>query len=152
MRKLFLVALFFLFLPPAAGAEAPPHPFPESEALFPLRFHDGVEHFDGSNLWEKINGEAELFLRYGLKGARFARYTGGDDGEESLEIGMYEMADPLGAFGLFALFSSGNTVLPIGNGAVAGTYQGYLHRGNLFVVADGFLPPGKEESIIRGGP
>ena len=60
--------------------------------------------YDSNNLWEYINGAAELFIDYGVKTCHAADLAA-DDVTVTVEI--YNMGTPLNAFGIFNLESSG---------------------------------------------
>jgi hypothetical protein len=59
-----------------------------------------AERFDRDTLFEHIDGHAELFLSYGFEGARVFRYR--KEGEEPIELEIYDMGRSGGAFGVFA--------------------------------------------------
>jgi len=60
--------------------------------------------YDADNLWEYINGAAELFIDYGVKSCHAADLAA-DDVTVTVEV--YDMGTPLNAFGIFDLESSG---------------------------------------------
>ncbi|MFC1628637.1 DUF6599 family protein [Gemmatimonadota bacterium] len=60
--------------------------------------------FDADNLWEYINGAAELFLDFGVESCRTTDLTAG---EVMVTIEIYDMGSPLNAFGIYNLESSG---------------------------------------------
>jgi hypothetical protein len=148
MKRVAAAALL-LFPAGAAFAADLDHVFPPSEALAPLVREGKIEHFTPDTLWEKINGEAELFRRFGLRSAAYARYSRPADPDETLEIGVYLLPSPLQAFGLFASFIPNEAAtLPHGNGAVAEEYQGFLRHGPYFVAVDAFGEEGLRAGII----
>jgi len=121
--------------------------FPPVEKLAPLVRAGAVEHYTSDTLWEKINGEAEFFRRFGLLSAAYVHYNRPGDPDETLEIGVYLLPSSLQAFGLFAAFSPEEAApLPHGNGAVAEDYQGLLRHGPHFVTVNAF---GEEEFRAR---
>jgi hypothetical protein len=134
----YLLPALLLFAVPVR-AEDLERFFPPPEALAPLVAEGAAEHFTPDTLWEKINGEAELFRRFHLVRAAYRRYSLPDIPDETLEVGVYLLPSALDAFGLFAFFSpDAATSLPYGNGAVAEGHQGFLRHGAVFVTVDGF--------------
>jgi hypothetical protein len=60
-----------------------------------------IETFSADNLYEKIDGRAESFLQYGVKGMAYAFYLPTGDPSNELQLYIYEMADPLKALGKY---------------------------------------------------
>jgi hypothetical protein len=54
--------------------------------------------YDADNLWEYINGAAELFLEYDVQTARVADLSSGD---LVVTVDLYDMGTPLNALGVF---------------------------------------------------
>ena len=139
-----------ILLPAAAAALDIPSLFPEAADIGSGVPHGEIETYTPENLWEKINGEAELFRRFDVVGAAFARYEHRSDIDRSLEIAVYDFPDSLSAFGIFATFTSPDEPREdLGNGAVIGEYQGYLWHGRHFVTANAFGPPEERAASLR---
>jgi hypothetical protein len=60
-----------------------------------------LETFNAENLYEKIDGRAESFLQYGVKGMAYAFYHPAGDPSNELQLYIFEMADPLKALGKY---------------------------------------------------
>jgi hypothetical protein len=60
-----------------------------------------LETFNADNLYEKIDGRAESFLQYGVKGMAYAFYHPAGDPSNELQVYIFEMADPLKALGKY---------------------------------------------------
>jgi len=60
-----------------------------------------LETFNADNLYEKIDGRAESFIQYGVKGMAYAFYHPAGDSSNELQLYVFEMADPLKALGKF---------------------------------------------------
>jgi len=61
----------------------------------------GPQFFEPQNLWEYINGEAEMYLDYGVELVATAEYAT-LDGFRSMTIEIYQMKSPKHAFGIYA--------------------------------------------------
>jgi hypothetical protein len=99
-------ALFFMAAVGAADA-APPDPataLPDAAALAPLASAAPIERHTPDTLWERIDGEAELYKSHGLAASAHARYEDPKDPDRRVELSAFSFADPLGAFGVFAAF------------------------------------------------
>jgi hypothetical protein len=59
------------------------------------------EFFEPENLWEYINGQAEVYLDYGLKLVLTTDYTSLDS-SSSMAVEIYQMQSPDHAFGIYA--------------------------------------------------
>ncbi len=60
-----------------------------------------LETFNAENLYEKIDGRAESFIQYGVKGMAYAFYHPTGDPSNELQVYIFEMADPLKAMGKY---------------------------------------------------
>ena len=54
-----------------------------------------LETFNADNLYEKIDGRAESFIQYGVKGMAYAFYHPTGDPSSELQLYVFEMADSL---------------------------------------------------------
>jgi len=60
-----------------------------------------LETFNADNLYEKIDGRAESFIQYGVKGMAYAFYHPAGDPSNELQLYIFEMGDPLKALGKY---------------------------------------------------
>jgi hypothetical protein len=60
-----------------------------------------LESFNADNLYEKIDGRAESFIQYGVKGMAYAFYHPTGDPSNELQLYVFEMADPLKSLGKY---------------------------------------------------
>ncbi|MHB8764030.1 MAG: DUF6599 family protein [Deferrisomatales bacterium] len=98
-----------------------------------------MERHTPDSLWEKINGEAELYRRFGLREAAFAYFEHPGDPARGLEVSAFALAEPLGAFGVWAGFRpAAARVEPLGNGGFRDDYQAALWHGAVFVRLHAF--------------
>jgi Family of unknown function (DUF6599) len=91
--------------------------------------HARLETFNADNLFEKIDGRAESFIQYDVKGMAYTYYhpVGDDSGDVQLYI--FEMGSPLKALGKYgAEKSDGAAAVGIGN-------EGYASAGSVFFYA-----------------
>ncbi len=83
-----------------------------------------LETFNADNLYEKIDGRAESFIQYGVKGMAYAFYHPTGDPSNELQLYVFEMADPLKALGKFGSEKPDEfQTVPIGN-------EGYTTAGS----------------------
>ena len=83
-----------------------------------------LESFNADNLYEKIDGRAESFIQYGVKGMAYAFYHPTGDPSNELQLYVFEMADPLKALGKYGSEKPDEfKTVPIGN-------EGYTTAGS----------------------
>jgi hypothetical protein len=87
--------------------------------------------YDADNLWEYINGAAELFISYGVRNCHTTDLTSGD---LTVTVDLYDMGTPLNAFGVFEREASGEPVEVADAVAalVSPPYQALLLRGSTY--------------------
>jgi hypothetical protein len=83
-------------LPASAQEELPAGRLPESFLMY--RITDRMD-YTGEDLYDYINGGAELYLSYGLTRMTGCKYNG--DGLPQLTVEIYEMTSPENAFGVY---------------------------------------------------
>ena len=64
---------------------------------------DRVKTFTAENLYEHINGRAELYLAYDVKSLTTATFDKKSDIEEFIELSIYDMDTTTNAFGIFSV-------------------------------------------------
>jgi hypothetical protein len=68
-----------------------------------------VDRWDTETIFDYIDGHAEVYLAYGMRGCASRRYTG-PEGEPDLIVDVFELASPEDAFGVFTHDRSGEPV------------------------------------------
>jgi hypothetical protein len=105
MKTIFLALLLLAIAFPRAGAADPRHPVLEAlAAKGEWRLLDPVRTFGPDNLYEEIDGEAELFLPYGMERLTVAVLgrTARPGSEVRLEL--FRMASPRDAYGIWSQY------------------------------------------------
>ena len=133
-----------------AATADPAAALPAAAALSPLVRQGGIERHTAETLWERIDGEAELYRSYGLAASAHALYEDPAAPDRRIDLSVFVFDDPLGAFGLFAAFRPPEcAVLPLGNGGCVGDYQGFFWHDHLFVLADAAGPAASRPADLR---
>jgi len=89
----------------APGTGPSPNAGPADESAFPRldlpgwRRPDNTRVFTAANLWEKIDGRADLYLAYNFATLTFGTYRG--DNDLSLDVYWYDMTEMDNAFGIY---------------------------------------------------
>jgi hypothetical protein len=88
-----------------------------------------IESFNAENLYEKIDGRAESFLQYGVKGMAYAFYHPTGDPSNEIQLYIFEMPDALKALGKYGSEKPDEAKpAPIGD-------QGYTSAGSTLFYA-----------------
>jgi hypothetical protein len=82
-----------------ARPEAPSSPFAQLEPPGWRQLGE-QESFTANTLYEKINGRAEQYIRYGVADMQFVGFT---DGTQFIDVFVYNMAQPVQAFGIYSV-------------------------------------------------
>jgi hypothetical protein len=149
--RLLAGALLALTVAPAWAAPGDPAAaLPGPDALAPLRRAGAVQTHTPETLWERIDGEAELYRAYGLVASAHAPFEHPADADRRVEVSVFATKDALGAFGLFAAFRPGSCPeAGIGSGSCLGDYQGFFWQGARFVLADAAGPDATRPADLR---
>jgi hypothetical protein len=96
-----------------------------------------VLHYDADNLWEYINGAAELFVEFGVVGCQVADLVSGD---VTVTLDLYDMGTPLNAYGVYERERPGDDMAVPGAvaGVVSAPYQALLVKGSLYAKVNTF--------------
>ncbi len=79
---------------------------------------DNLRVYTPLNLWEKIDGRADIYLSFGVADMAFGTYTKTDDPAIVVDVYWYDMATAEGAFGIFrAEFDDTGHTLALGDEA-----------------------------------
>lgn len=91
----------------------------------------------GEDLYLLIDGAAEIFHEYGFKQAVIRSY--GSENGKSINLEIYEMEDPSGAYGMFTFRTGeGGEEISIGDGGCLEDYYLNFWKGSFLVTVIGF--------------
>jgi hypothetical protein len=125
--RLFIAAM--LMIGSAVAAD-----FPKIEGWKPV---SEVKAYQPENLWEYIDGAAELFLSYGFREMVCCDLSAND---RVVTVYIYDMGTPLNAFGIYRTERpDGIERLSVGaEGTVLPPYQCLLLKGRFYVKVDAY--------------
>jgi len=105
MTKFLLAALLLAIAVPHAGAADPRHPVLDTlTAKGEWRLLDPVRSFGPDNLYEEIDGEAELFLPYGMERLTVALLGRTARAGSEVRLELFRMASPRDAYGIWSQY------------------------------------------------
>ncbi len=144
MKKLFLFLLFFLTCSTGLYGEE----FPQIKGW---TAHGEVTTYKIANLWEYIDGAANLYLAYDFKLLKLREFQ---KGETILTVEIYDMGSPVNAFGIYSSERSDDAVLlKIGTeAAVIPPYYALMLKDRFYVkvvIQQGELDREISEGILK---
>ena len=99
------------------------------------------------DLYNYINGAADLFISYGFVELAGAHYRYGTDGQETVVVDIYDMGKKLNAFGVFQSKRDPEVpVLDIGAGAIGNEKYIFFYKDRFYVEIQAFSPDGQKSS------
>jgi hypothetical protein len=152
MRTLFCLLTFATLLLRGqeegdAGGKPAVIPAAEKTKLQALLPAAARPHFYRSDLYEYIDGGAEIYHQYGLAALAHQEYRAGDT---DVTVDIYDMSEPLRAFGIYAAERSpGYHFIAIG--AEGYSNEGMLNflQGAYYVKLLGFSDSGKSAAVLE---
>lgn len=113
------------------------------EGLTPAGFmkKGPVERYTEANLYEKIDGRSELFHAYDVTAMTCVTFTRADNPSEFIDVYLYDMTTPLGAFGVYSVER------PSGSKPIAAGDGGHRTRADLFFRKGQYYA-----SVLTSGP
>ena len=110
------------------------------ESLIPKDIPDGWALIEGpriytkKSLFEHIDGQAELFFKYGFQRSVFTIYQNRENPNHQIELDIYDMGNVLQAFGIFSRFRAEDRVLGIGLDSYLDDQSALFYKGKYFVM------------------
>jgi len=92
--------------------------------------------YNKDNVFELIDGEAELYFPYGFKRVVAVEYAAVDDKDMTVSVEAYELGSLLDAFGVYSNYRDEESKMAeVGTEAVAGSTQVMFYQDRFFVKA-----------------
>ena len=95
---------------------------------------DGPRFFTKKTLFQRINGQAELFFKYGFKKSIFAIYQDRKKPGNQIELDIYDMGNVLQAFGIFSRFRNEDRSMGIGLDSYLNDPSAFFYKDKYFVL------------------
>jgi hypothetical protein len=119
------------------------------ETLTPdgFRKKSPVERYTEANLYEKIDGRSELFQSYDVTGMTFVTSSKANDPTKFIDVFLYDMTTPLGAFGVYSVErSSSGKAIAIGDGGYRAGADLFFRKGQYYAS---ILTSGPDEEVQK---
>ena len=90
--------------------------------------------YDPANLYELVDGEAELYFPYGFKRVIAITYASPSEPKDCIEAEVYEMGSTLDAFGVYSNYREADSkALQLGTDGFGGSTQAMFYQERFFV-------------------
>jgi len=140
-----LTGIFVWFEAPswAAPLESllPKKDLPEEWAMV-----ESPQTYTKKTLFERIDGQAELFFKYGFQKSVFAIYQSRKSREDQIEVDIYDMRNVLQAFGVFSRFRNEDRPGGFGLDSSLDDHSALFYQGKYFVI---LYAPEPNQEILR---
>jgi hypothetical protein len=94
-----------------------------------------VERYTEANLYEKIDGRSELFHSYDVTGMAFVTFSKADNPSKFIDVFIYDMTTPLGAFGVYSVErSAGSKPIATGDGGHRTGADLFFRKGQYYAT------------------
>jgi hypothetical protein len=95
---------------------------------------DGPHLYTKKNLFGHIDGQAELFFKYGFQKSTFAIYQNKKNQENQIELDIYNMGNVLQAFGIFSRFRNEDRPAGIGLDSYLDDHSALFYKDKYFAI------------------
>lgn len=97
--------------------------------------YDQVGQFTADNLYERINGRAELYLAYDVIKLTTATFEDKTDIGRFVEVSIFDMGNPTNAFGIFSVERfQGDPPLDLGRLSYCSDSNAYIWKGKYYIT------------------
>jgi hypothetical protein len=110
------------------------------ESLLPRKLPEGWTQISGpevytqKTLFERINGQAELFFKYGFQKSVFTIYQNKNNSKDQIELDLYDMGNVLHAFGIFSRSRNEDRPVGIGFDSYLDDHSLLFYQGKYFIM------------------
>jgi hypothetical protein len=94
----------------------------------------GPQTYNKKTLFGHINGQAELFLKYGFQKSVFAIYQSKKSREDQIEVDIYDMGNVVQASGIFSRFRNEDRPGGFGLDSYLDDHSAFFYKGKYFVM------------------
>jgi len=147
----FILMGIFLWVEVASGANTLESLLPKKNLPDGWRLIDGPHTYTKKTLFKHINGQAELFFKYGYQKSIFGIYQNLRNPKNQIELDIYDMGNVLQAFGIFSRFRNEDRPGGFGLDSYLDHHSVFFYKGKYFVMlhaTESNLPALKQMAIL----
>ncbi|HTG00590.1 MAG TPA: DUF6599 family protein [Nitrospirota bacterium] len=122
------------FTPVTVSAENMEKFFPVPACTAGWTIDGSITYFDKESLFDRINGESELYFPYGFERLAYGRYESKRHPSLAIDADVYKMGSLLDAFGMFANYrKKQDTIIAVGAEGTLSESQVFFYDDRYFV-------------------
>ena len=95
---------------------------------------EGPHIYTKKTLFKHINGQAELYFKYGFRESVFAIYQDRKNSKNQIEVDIYDMGNVIQAFGIFSRFRNEDRPGGFGLDSFFDEHSALFYKGKYFVM------------------
>jgi hypothetical protein len=139
MRKIFGISFILICslcasMPVSGAEDAMEKIMPVPSCAEGWTLDGNVTFYDKDNLFDRINGESELYFPYGFEKLAYARYENKQNPKIAVDADVYRMGSLLDAFGMFANYRRKDDAdITIGAQGTISSSQVFFYQDRYFV-------------------
>ncbi len=131
---LFVLMGIFVWCEASSGATPIESLIPKRDIPKEWTLIHGPQPYNKKTLFEHINGQAELYLKYGFRQSVFAIYQDKKKAENQIEVDIYDMGNVVQAFGVFSRFRNEDRPGGFGLDSYLDDHSALFYKGQHFVL------------------
>ncbi len=131
---LFVLMGIFVWCEASSGATPLESLIPQRDIPKEWTLIHGPQTYNKKTLFEHINGQAELYLKYGFRQSVFAIYQDKKKAENQIEVDIYNMGNVVQAFGVFSRFRNEDRPGGFGLDSYLDDHSALFYKGQYFVL------------------
>jgi hypothetical protein len=133
--RIFLISVALLGISTHVFSESPIVSFlPKEDLPEGWAMVEGPKVYTKKTLFERINGQAELYFKYGFQKSVFGIYQNKKSNWEQIEVDLYDMGSVLQAFGIFSRFRNEEKPGGFGLDSYLDDQTAFFYKGKYFVL------------------
>jgi len=134
LKILFILAGIFIWLETSSWAVPLETLVPKKDLPGGWVLIEGPQAYAKKTLFEHINGQAEIYLKYGFQKSVFAIYQNRKNQKDQIELDIYDMGNVLQAFGIFSRFRNEDRPGGFGLESYLDDHSALFYQGRYFVM------------------
>ena len=134
LRVLFILAGILIWFEVSSEGKTLESLIPKEELSGEWSLMKGPQTYTKKTLFKHINGQAELFFKYGFQKSVFGIYQNRKDRENQIELDIYDMGSVLHAFGIFSRFRNEERSVGVGLDSYMDDHSVFFYKGKYFVM------------------
>jgi hypothetical protein len=131
---LFVLVWIFIWVVESYGASPLDSLIPRREIPKEWTLIHGPQTYNKKTLFEHINGQAELYLKYGFRQSVFAIYQDKKRAQNQIEVDIYDMGNVVQAFGVFSRFRNEDRPGGFGLDSFLDDHTALFYKGKYYVM------------------